>query len=83
MLALHFTRAIGPPTGPRLDTAQKPCFHVEDVDAARADLIASGVTMRRIHRFEGIAFCDGVDPEGNIFQLTTRSYSAPSPPLSP
>ena len=72
VLALHFTRAIGPPTGPRVDTAIKPCFHVDDVDAARSALIADGATMRDIHRFEDIAFCDGVDPEGNIFQVTTR-----------
>jgi catechol 2,3-dioxygenase-like lactoylglutathione lyase family enzyme len=72
VLALHYTRAIGPPQGPRVDTAMKPCFHVDDVDLARAALIAEGATMRDIHRYEGIAFCDGVDPEGNIFQVTTR-----------
>jgi predicted enzyme related to lactoylglutathione lyase len=72
VLALHYTRAIGPPTGPRVDTAMKPCFQVEDIDAARAALIAIGATMRDVHRFEAIAFCDGIDPEGNVFQLTTR-----------
>ncbi|HEY1546609.1 MAG TPA: VOC family protein [Kofleriaceae bacterium] len=72
VLALHYTRAIGPPAGPRVDTAMKPCFHVDDIDVARAELIARGVTMRDVHRFETIAFCDGIDPEGNIFQLTTR-----------
>jgi catechol 2,3-dioxygenase-like lactoylglutathione lyase family enzyme len=73
VLALHFTKAIGPRTGPRVDTAIKPCFQVDDVDAARAALDGSGATMREIHRFDGIAICDGVDPEGNIFQVTTRS----------
>lgn len=72
VLALHFTKAIGPPTGPRTETAMKPCFHVDDIDAARGALVADGTHMRDIHRFEGIAFCDGIDPEGNIFQLTTR-----------
>jgi predicted enzyme related to lactoylglutathione lyase len=72
VLALHHTRAVGPPTGPRVDTAMKPGFHVDDIDAARAALIALGATMRDVHRFETIAFCDGIDPEGNIFQLTTR-----------
>jgi len=72
VLGLHYTRAIGPPAGPRVDTAMKPGFHVDDIEAARAALIACGATMRDIHRFETIAFCDGVDPEGNIFQLTTR-----------
>jgi catechol 2,3-dioxygenase-like lactoylglutathione lyase family enzyme len=72
VLALHFTRAIGPPAGPRVDATMKPGFRVDDIDAARAALIAHGATMRDVHRFEAIAFCDGIDPEGNIFQLTTR-----------
>ena len=72
VLALHFTRAVGPPTGPRTDTAIKPCFHVADIEAARASIEAHGATMREVKRFDGIAICDGVDPEGNIFQLTTR-----------
>jgi predicted enzyme related to lactoylglutathione lyase len=72
VLALHYTRAVGPPSGPRVDTALKPCFHVDDIDAAREAVSGFGATMREIKRFEGIAFCDGVDPEGNIFQLTTR-----------
>ena len=72
VLALHYTRAVGAPNGPRTNTALKPCFHVDDIDVACASVAALGATMRDIHRFKGIAFCDGVDPEGNIFQLTTR-----------
>lgn len=72
VLALHYTKVIGPPTGTREGTALKACFQVDDVDASRATLIADGVTMQDIHRFEGIAFCNGIDPEGNIFQITTR-----------
>lgn len=72
-LALHFTQAIGPGAPPRTDTAIKLCFHVDDVDRARAALVARGVQMREAHRFEAIAFCDGIDPEGNIFQITTRA----------
>jgi hypothetical protein len=29
--------------------------------------------MKKIIKFEDIAFCDGIDPEGNIFQLSTRA----------
>jgi len=72
VLALHFTKAIGPGGPPRVDSATKLCFNVDDVDKERAALVARGVTMRDIHRWEGIAFCDGIDPEGNIFQITTR-----------
>lgn len=73
ILALHHTRAVGPGGPPRTDTAIKLCFHVADVDAERAALVARGVAMRDVHRYDGIAFCDGIDPEGNIFQLTTRA----------
>ena len=73
VLALHATKAVGPGDPPREDTCLKPCFHVDDVDRERAALAARGVSMRDVHRFDGLVFCDGVDPEGNIFQLTTRA----------
>ena len=68
----HAAKAAGPGTAPRVDTWIKLCFVVDDVDRERAALVERGVTMRDVHRWEGIAFCDGVDPEGNIFQITTR-----------
>ena len=71
-LALHSSKAVGPGGAPRTDTCIKLCFQVEDLDRERVALVARGVTMRDLHRFEGIAFCDGIDPEGNIFQNTTR-----------
>jgi catechol 2,3-dioxygenase-like lactoylglutathione lyase family enzyme len=72
ILALHHTKAIGPNTEPRTDTAVKLCFHVTDVDAERAVLVARSIRMRDTHRFGAIVFCDGIDPEGDVFQLTTR-----------
>jgi len=72
VLALHATTAIGPGGPPREDTAAKWCFHVDDVDAERARLVELGATVRETRRFGAISFCDAVDPEGNIFQLTTR-----------
>jgi catechol 2,3-dioxygenase-like lactoylglutathione lyase family enzyme len=73
VLALHYTPHVGPPTGPRTDTAIKNCFRVDDIEAARDALGQHGAQMRDIQRFDGMAICDGADPEGNIFQLTTRS----------
>lgn len=72
VLAIHATKAAGAGGAPRVDTWIKLCFLVDDVDREREALVGRGVTMREIHRWEGIAFCDGVDPEGNIFQITTR-----------
>ena len=60
------------PPPERVDSCIKLCFHVDDVDAARAKLVTAGIRMRDVHHYDGVAFCDGVDPEGNIFQITTR-----------
>lgn len=72
-LALHASAAVGPPTGPRRDVAVKLCFHVDDIAAGHAALAAAGAAPGKIRRFDGIAFCDATDPEGNIIQITTRS----------
>lgn len=60
------------PAAPREDSHLKLCFHADDVDAERARLVAAGVAMRAVHRYGDVAFCDGIDPEGNVFQITTR-----------
>jgi catechol 2,3-dioxygenase-like lactoylglutathione lyase family enzyme len=72
VLAIHQAQAAGPGGAPRFDTWTKLCFHVEDVAAERGQLVARGVTAREIHSYGSITYCDFVDPEGNIFQLTTR-----------
>lgn len=76
VLALHAIppAALPPPGAPaeRRDACIKLCFHVEDVEAARDGLIAAGIRMRDVHRHGAAAFCDGIDPEGNVFQITTR-----------
>jgi catechol 2,3-dioxygenase-like lactoylglutathione lyase family enzyme len=75
VLALHAIPA-GPrlpqPPPERIDSCIKLCFQVDDVDAARATLVAAGVRMREARRYGDVAFCDGIDPEGNVFQITTR-----------
>jgi len=63
---------IEDPPRARGETPIKLAFHVDDVDAARARLVARGVPMREARRWDGVAFCDGLDPEGNVFQITTR-----------
>ena len=71
MLALHAVKA-GPRLPERIDLYLKLCFHVDDVDRTRATLVAARVRMREAHRHGDVAFCDGIDPEGNVFQITTR-----------
>jgi predicted enzyme related to lactoylglutathione lyase len=71
-LAIHATPAVRPPTGPRRDACVKLCFRVDDIDAGRAALAAAGGSPGEIHRYNAVAYCDGVDPEGNVIQVTTR-----------
>jgi len=75
VLALHAIPpgpALPEPAPERIDASIKLCFHVEDVDRVRGTLIAAGVRMREVQRYDGMTFCDGIDPEGNVFQITTR-----------
>lgn len=62
--------AIDDPPHPRSQTPIKLVFVVEDVDASRASLLSRGATMGPVHRFPPLAYCDGTDPEGNIFQVS-------------
>jgi catechol-2,3-dioxygenase len=70
VLMLHQLGEPPSPT-PRQDTFIKLAFHADDVAAARAALIAHGVQMKEPHHFGSVTFCDGVDYEGNIFQITS------------
>ena len=46
----------------------------EDLTPIRKKLVDDGVTIGEIKSFEGInsLFCDGEDPEGNIFQIEQK-----------
>lgn len=46
----------------------------EDINIIREELISKKVVMREIKLFEdyGYFVCDGVDPEGNVFQLKQK-----------
>ena len=63
---------IQDPPRAREDCAVKLAFHVDDIDAARASLAGRGARMGETRRFGDVAICDGLDPEGNVFQITTR-----------
>ncbi|MBV8464454.1 MAG: VOC family protein [Burkholderiales bacterium] len=72
-LALH---RIGKPyrgLKPQGGSNTKIVFDVPaGLEALRDKLIAAGVAMRPLKRFDGFAqlMCDGEDPEGNVFQLS-------------
>jgi predicted enzyme related to lactoylglutathione lyase len=64
--------AIADPPRRRGDTAIKFTFHVDDLEAARAQLANHGAQMSEIVASGDLALCDGIDPEGNVFQIANR-----------
>jgi len=75
VLALHQARKNGAKTSTRTGSAANPhkiVFSTKDVAKTREDLIAKGVKMGSIMKFEKLVFCDGTDPEGHKFQVSNR-----------
>jgi catechol 2,3-dioxygenase-like lactoylglutathione lyase family enzyme len=68
----HYAPAISSPPELREDAITKLAFHVDDVAAERARLVDLGVAMRELSHYKAFSFCDGIDPEGNVFQITSR-----------
>jgi predicted enzyme related to lactoylglutathione lyase len=66
-IALH---AHGAP--PRSKRPPKLVFYAQDVPATRAQLIAQGAKLGRVVTAGEFCFCDGKDPEGNPFQISSR-----------
>ena len=74
-LALHKARGpdgpIDSPTGSPMNP-HKIVFFAEDVEAARAAVVARGAVMGDVRRFGSLVLCDGKDPEGHVFQICNR-----------
>jgi catechol 2,3-dioxygenase-like lactoylglutathione lyase family enzyme len=56
----------------REDSFTKVVFYSDNVERDRGELIAKGVRMKEIVKFDSIEICDGCDCEGNIFQISSR-----------
>jgi catechol 2,3-dioxygenase-like lactoylglutathione lyase family enzyme len=50
----------------------KLSFSTEDITAARAALIARGAKLGEVKSGAGVSRCEGKDPDGNPFQLSSR-----------
>jgi catechol 2,3-dioxygenase-like lactoylglutathione lyase family enzyme len=61
---------IASPPVAREETPIKLIFEVPDLEAARAFLMAHGAQMMDIRPWGS---CDGLDPEGNVFQIVVAS----------
>lgn len=66
-IALHRGRPSPGARGPKI------VFHSADVAASRATLIQRGAAdLGRVVSGDQVTFCDGRDPDGNPFQISTR-----------
>lgn len=61
--------SLASPVEPREDSPTKLVFVVDDVGAERSRLIKRGVTMFETQSWGA---CDGLDPEGNVFQIAGK-----------
>jgi catechol 2,3-dioxygenase-like lactoylglutathione lyase family enzyme len=65
-IALHHGK---PSLGKR---SPKISFHVADVAAARGALMRRGAAVGKVISAKAFDFCDGKDPDGNPFQVSSR-----------
>jgi catechol 2,3-dioxygenase-like lactoylglutathione lyase family enzyme len=61
---------IADPAEPRMKVPVKIMYVTEDVAAMRESLMARGAPMGALQNYPPLVYCDGQDPEGNIFQIT-------------
>ena len=59
-------------TAGKRDTGIKFVFGAKDVKKEKARLVKLGVKMGEIMEFEDLRMCDGRDPDGNRFQISSR-----------
>jgi hypothetical protein len=50
-------------------------FIRDDVEGMRERLAAKGALMGPLENYPPLTYCDGKDPEGNIFQITNNRTS--------
>ena len=63
---------ITDPPIPREETPMKVAFRVANVEDTRAQLESHEIKMQKVQKGKKVCFCDGIDPEGNIFQISNR-----------
>jgi predicted enzyme related to lactoylglutathione lyase len=66
---------IGKNRGVKKETGVKIVFGTKDVHKTRASIEKRGHKMGKTRNFGEINFCDGKDPEGNVFQISNRGMS--------
>lgn len=54
------------------DSKTKIVFHSDNVETVRNELLSKYIRMKKTIVWKDLVFCDGFDPEGNIFQISNR-----------
>ena len=65
-ISLHSGNASAAGRGPKI------IFYTADVSSARNALVKRGAKMGTVATGNQLTFCDGKDPDGNVFQISTR-----------
>jgi catechol 2,3-dioxygenase-like lactoylglutathione lyase family enzyme len=68
-IPLHIAGPLSEPPAKREDSYFKPTFLVEDLAAALARLAGVGIAMSTPSTYGPRTYCDGMDPDGNVFQI--------------
>lgn len=69
----HYIHKINPDH--KVETNTKMVFEIDEaIEKVRNNFISKNIEMREIKTFENYNFwlCDGIDPEGKVFQLKSR-----------
>ena len=71
-LMLHHAQPAWSDGSVRADTAWKPVFVTDDVQALHDRLAAAGTRVRPVQTFEDRTGFDAIDPDGNVFRIANR-----------
>jgi catechol 2,3-dioxygenase-like lactoylglutathione lyase family enzyme len=71
-LMLHHAQPAWSDGSIRADTAWKPVYITDDVQAAHDRLSGAGARVRPVQTFEDCSGFDAIDPDGNIFRIANR-----------
>ena len=72
-IPVHLAGEVSVPPIKREDSYWKPTFLVDDLDAALARLAAAGIAMSTPRTYGPRTFSDGMDPDGNVFQIARHT----------
>lgn len=71
----HYAVGVTVPPMIREDSVMKPVFEVENIQVARQAVANTSGQIKSSdteQNYDGVVYCDGFDPEGNVIQLSQQ-----------